>query len=54
MMIGEIGSSTLRQVGLRIPRGCNNGLCGTCACDTEDPAFPGSRGVLLACSTVVR
>jgi len=40
-------------VGIDIPRGCMTGLCGSCTSDIEDPAFPGSRSVLRACSTRV-
>uniref|UniRef100_A0A7S0MDJ6 Uncharacterized protein n=2 Tax=Cryptomonas curvata TaxID=233186 RepID=A0A7S0MDJ6_9CRYP len=29
------------------------GLCGACTCDMEDLSFPGNRGILRACSTLV-
>eukprot|EP00292_Cryptomonas_paramecium_P022206 CAMPEP_0113696256 /NCGR_PEP_ID=MMETSP0038_2-20120614/21377_1 /TAXON_ID=2898 /ORGANISM="Cryptomonas paramecium" /LENGTH=168 /DNA_ID=CAMNT_0000618935 /DNA_START=142 /DNA_END=645 /DNA_ORIENTATION=+ /assembly_acc=CAM_ASM_000170 len=51
---GEILLAVGDRVGLHIPRGCLLGLCGTCTCDVENPAYPGSRGILRACSTEVR
>ena len=50
---GDVLIAVADSVGIHIPRGCMTGLCGACTCDMEDQAFPGNRGILRACSTLV-
>jgi ferredoxin len=50
---GDVLIAVADSVGIHIPRGCMTGLCGACTCDMEDSAFPGNRGILRACSTLV-
>jgi hypothetical protein len=50
---GEVLIAVADSVGIHIPRGCMTGLCGACTCDMEDLSFPGNRGILRACSTLV-
>ncbi|KAA8498266.1 hypothetical protein FVE85_5851 [Porphyridium purpureum] len=41
------------SVDLRIPRGCQTGLCGACTCELEDPEWAGGSQLIRACSTAV-
>lgn len=39
------------SVGVRIPRSCQTGVCGTCTCDVLDPSAENGRQTVRACQT---
>lgn len=41
------------SVGVRIPRACQSGLCGSCTCDVLDATQPEGRQTVRACQTGV-
>lgn len=41
------------SVGVRIPRGCQSGLCGSCTCDLLDTTHAEGRQTVRACQTGV-
>lgn len=51
------GDALLRvgdSAGIRIPRQCQSGLCGSCTCDVKDESQPGGMQTIRACQTRVR
>jgi len=52
----EPGKNLLKlgdSADIKIPRGCQTGLCGACTVDLEDPSFPGGVQTIRACQTSV-
>lgn len=51
--IGERLLSVGDSVGVRIPRACQSGLCGSCTCDVLDSTLEEGRQTIRACQAAV-
>uniref|UniRef100_A0A7S1XPC9 2Fe-2S ferredoxin-type domain-containing protein n=1 Tax=Phaeomonas parva TaxID=124430 RepID=A0A7S1XPC9_9STRA len=51
---GEVLMDVGDRVGVKIPRGCKTGICGTCTLDLIDPNYEGTLQTVRACCTIVQ